>query len=39
MSVWTNGSATSFEDRMTQDFDSNDVVIGVKEKMHRLDCG
>ena len=26
MNVWTNGSATSFEDRMTQDFDSNDVV-------------
>ena len=33
MSVWTNGSATSFEDQMTQDFDSNDVVIGVKENI------
>ena len=31
MNVWTNGSATSFEDQTTQDFDSNDVVIGVKE--------
>jgi hypothetical protein len=28
MNVWTNGSATSFEDRMTKDFDSNDVVFG-----------
>ena len=33
MNVWTDGSATSFEDRMTQDFDSNDVVIGVKENI------
>ena len=31
--VWTNGSATSFEDRLTGDFDSNDVVIGVKENI------
>ena len=33
MNVWTNGSATSFEDRLTEDFDSNDVVIGVKENI------
>ena len=33
MNVWTNGSATSFEDQTTQDFDSNDVVIGVKENI------
>ena len=28
MNVWTNGSATSFEDRRSQDFDSNDMVFG-----------
>ena len=33
MNVWTNGSATSFEDRMIGDFDSNDVEIGVKENI------
>ena len=33
MNVWTNGSATSFEDRLTGDVDSNDVVIGVKENI------
>ena len=33
MNVWTNGNATSFEDRLTGDVDSNDVVIGVKENI------
>ena len=26
MNIWGNGGASTFEDRMTQDFDSNDVV-------------
>ncbi len=33
MNVWTNGSATSFEDRMPLDFDSNDVQFGMRENI------
>ena len=29
MNIWTNGGARSFEDRMTLDFDSNDLVPAV----------
>ena len=31
--VWTNGSATSFEDRTIGDYDANDAVFGVKENI------
>ena len=31
--VWTNGSATSFEDRIIGDYDANDAVFGVKENI------
>ena len=33
MNVWTNGSATSFEDRTIGDYDANDAVFGVKENI------
>ena len=33
MNVWTNGSASTFEDRMTLDFDSNDVGFGMRQNI------
>ena len=32
MNVWTNGSATSFEDRLALDFDPNDAQLGMREQ-------
>ena len=33
MDVWTNGSATSFEDRVVIDFDANDAQFGMRENL------
>ena len=33
MNVWTNGSATSFEDRHVGDYDTNDAVFGMRQNL------
>ena len=33
MNVWTNGSATSFEDRLALDYDANDAVFSMRENV------